>query len=167
MRVSLTKRLPTWSQLKSLSHIKWLPALAAYRICLPSLLFHPLTPTFSLIYLPLCLSYVRNKIISQGQVRLSLTHLMTAQRLKKVLEGGLNCRRQYQRRPCVVTCLIRGVADGIPNGSHAWKQRKDCQKGWGAENRAEKMLETVMAKKGKKEKRQAKRKENESVKVRA
>lgn len=29
------------------------------------------------------------------------------------------------------------------------------------------MLETVMAKKGKKEKRQAKRKENESVKVRA
>lgn len=28
------------------------------------------------------------------------------------------------RRQCVVTCLIRGVADGIPNGSHAWKQRR-------------------------------------------
>lgn len=26
---------------------------------------------------------------------------------------------------CVVTCLIRGVADGIPNGSHAWKQREE------------------------------------------
>lgn len=23
----------------------------------------------------------------------------------------------------MITCLIRGVADGIPNGSHAWKQK--------------------------------------------
>lgn len=32
-------------------------------------------------------------------------------------------KKRKARRQCVVTCLIRGVADGIPNGSHAWKQR--------------------------------------------
>lgn len=44
--------------------------------------------------------------------------MMIAESQKRTLEGGVNCRRLS-----VVTCLIRGVADGIPYGSHAWKQR--------------------------------------------
>lgn len=102
--------------------LHWLPALLILARQFSSLVFR--TPFLSHSFLSL---WCAMKKMHAVQVKLCLLSLLIKNHKTKARhwEEEWKQKNRKKRRQCVVTCLIRGVADGIPNGSHAWKQREE------------------------------------------